>query len=68
MLINIQLTIDQSLVAEAQLVGQHESEAAAIVTALQEYILRHKQLAILDLFGQIEYEPDYDYKQQRQRN
>ena len=63
---NIQLTLDQTLVQEAQQLGQHETETAAIITALQEYITRHKQLAILELFGQIEYEPDYDYKQQRQ--
>lgn len=67
MLMNLQLTIDQTLLQEAKEIGQHESETAAIITALQEYISRHKQLAIRDLFGQIEYEPDYDYKAQRQK-
>ena len=28
---------------------------------------RRKQLKILDLFGQIDYDPDYDYKEQRKR-
>ena len=62
---NIQLSLDTTLVREAQQLGQHETETAAIITALQEYITRHKQLAILELFGQIEYEPDYVYKRQR---
>jgi hypothetical protein len=66
MLLNIQLTIEESLLREAQQLGQHETELAAITTALQEYILRYKQLAIVELFGQIEYDPAYDYKQQRQ--
>jgi len=36
-----------------------------IEEALREYIQRRKQLRVLDLFGTIDYEEDYDYKQQR---
>lgn len=32
----------------------------------RNYIQYRKQLKILELFGTIEYEEDYDYKQQRQ--
>jgi hypothetical protein len=35
--------------------------------ALQEYVQRRKQLKIIELFGTIEYEDDYDYKQQRHK-
>ena len=36
--------------------------------ALEEYIRRRKQKGILDLFGTIEYDEDYDYKEQRKRD
>ncbi|MFP4101636.1 hypothetical protein [Coleofasciculus sp.] len=38
-----------------------------IEAALSEYIKRRKQLKILELFGTMDYEEDYDYKQQRKR-
>jgi hypothetical protein len=37
-----------------------------IEEALREYIQRRQQQKVLDLFGTIDYEEDYDYKQQRQ--
>jgi hypothetical protein len=33
-----------------------------------KYIHRRKQLKILELFGKIDYEENYDYKQQRKIN
>ncbi|HSH05220.1 MAG TPA: type II toxin-antitoxin system VapB family antitoxin [Anaerolineae bacterium] len=63
----IHLTIDDKLVREAQQLGQHESEVAAVVAALEEYVRYQKQLQIIDLFGVIEYDAEYDYKSQRQQ-
>lgn len=37
-----------------------------IEAALREYIQHRKQLKVLELFGAIDYEEYYDYKQQRQ--
>ncbi|GAX39295.1 alanyl-tRNA synthetase [Tolypothrix sp. NIES-4075] len=34
--------------------------------ALREYVQRRKQQMIVDLFGTIDYEEDYTYKEQRQ--
>ena len=34
----------------------------AVTTALKEYVQRRRQQRILDLVGQIEYEPNYDHK------
>ncbi len=62
----IQLTLDEALVEEAKAVGEHPTEVAAVMTALKEYIARHKQAEIIELFGMIEYESSYDYKAQRQ--
>jgi Arc/MetJ family transcription regulator len=61
------LAIDDKLLAEAQKIGGHPTKKATVTEALEEYIRRRKQLEILKLFGQIEYDPDYDYKAGRSR-
>ena len=61
------LAIDDELLAEALRVGGHRTKKATVTEALQEYIQRRKQAEILDLFGQIDYDPEYDYKKQRSR-
>ena len=42
------------------------NEAAEAIGAIHTSNLAAEQLKILDLFGTIDYEEDYDYKQQRQ--
>lgn len=59
---------DSKLVEEAQSIGHHKTEAEAVVAALQEYIERRKRHQILNLFGSVEYDSDYDYKAQRQKS
>jgi metal-responsive CopG/Arc/MetJ family transcriptional regulator len=61
------LQIDQTLLQEAFALSNHSTATALIEAALREYIQRRKQLKILELFGTINYEEDYNYKQQRQR-
>lgn len=61
------LAIDDELLEEALRLGGHRTKKATVNEALQEYIQRRKQLKILDLFGQIDYDPDHDYKAQRRR-
>jgi Arc/MetJ family transcription regulator len=61
------LAIDDELLEEALRVGGHRTKKATVTEALQEYIRRRKQAEILDLFGQIDYDPEYDYKKQRSR-
>ena len=56
------LAIDDKLILEAQSIGKHKTKKAAVTEALLEYIQRRKQMEILDLFGKIDYDPDYDYK------
>lgn len=48
-------------------IGGHKTKREAVTVALQEYIARRKQLGILDLFGTVDYDPDHDYKAERQR-
>ncbi|HZD10625.1 MAG TPA: type II toxin-antitoxin system VapB family antitoxin [Candidatus Binatia bacterium] len=59
------LTIDDRLLEEAKSAGKGQSEEAVVVEALEEYIARRKQRQILELFGTIDYDPEYDYKAQR---
>jgi hypothetical protein len=61
------LAIDDELLEEALRVGGHRTKKATVTEALQEYIRRRRQAQILDLFGQIDYDPEYDYKRQRSR-
>ncbi len=61
------LQIDERLMQEALELGGHRTKRAAVEEALQEYVMRRKQLQVLDLFGTIDYEEDYDYKAQRKR-
>jgi len=59
------LAIDDQLLETAKEIGKHKTKKAAVTEALQEYILRHRQMKILDIFGEVNYDPDYDYKKQR---
>ena len=62
------LAIDDKLIEEARVIGQHRTKKATVTEALQEYIQRRKQVEAIDLFGTIEYDSDYDYKKQRRLN
>ncbi|MBA7562846.1 hypothetical protein ES708_04499 [subsurface metagenome] len=59
------LAIDDKLIEEARLAGLHRTKKAVVTEALIEYIQRRKQAKIINLFGTIEYESDYNYKEQR---
>lgn len=61
------LDIDPQLLKEAQRVGGHRTKKATVNEALEEYIQRHRQQEILKLFGTVDYDPAYDYKEQRRR-
>lgn len=62
------LAIDDKLIEEARRIGGHGTKKQAVTAALDEYIRKRKQLAILDLFGTIEYARTYDYKSNRLRD
>ena len=59
------LALDNDLIEKAKKIGGHKTKKAAVTEALEEYIRRRQQLKIVDLFGTIDFEPDYDYKAQR---
>ena len=44
-----------------------KTKKATVNEALREYIQRRQQATIMDLFGKIDMDPEYDHKRQRRR-
>jgi Arc/MetJ family transcription regulator len=61
------LALDDALIVEAQKLGKHKTKREAVTKALEEYIRKHQQMKIFELEGQIDFDPDYDYKKERRR-
>jgi hypothetical protein len=61
------LAIDDKLIVLAQKIGSHKTKKEAVTVALQEYIAHKKQLAIINSFGKIDFDRNYDYKAGRKR-
>ena len=62
------LALDDQLIEDARVLGRHRTKKAAVTEALKEYVERHRQLGVLGLFNSIEYDPGYDYKEQRKQS
>lgn len=60
------LALDDRLIEEARRAGGHRTKREAVTAALDEYIRRKRQLEVLSHFGTVEFDPDYDYKGERQ--
>ena len=59
------LVIDDQLLEEAQRMGNHKTKGETVSAALSEYIARRKQLEVLEHFGTVDFDPEYDYKRER---
>lgn len=62
------IPIDEELVEEARRAGRHGSREEAIRRALEEYVNHHRRQRIINLFGTVEYEDEYDYKSARRKD
>lgn len=60
------LAVDDALIEEARRVGGHGTKKQTVTVALQEYVARRKQLAVLDLFGSLDFDDAYDAPGRRQ--
>lgn len=63
----ITLLLDDKLIVQAQKAGHHKTKRETVTMALKEYIAHRKQSKIIDLFGTIDFDKDYDYKRARKR-
>ncbi len=61
------LSFDNDLIEKARKIGKHSTQKAVVTEALEEYIQRRKQMEIIDLFGTIDFDSEYDYKNLRGR-
>ena len=61
------LSIDPRLLDRALAVSGERTKKAAVTMALKEFIARREQKRLVELFHSLEWEPDYDYKDERSR-
>jgi hypothetical protein len=61
------LAIDPGLLERALRVSGAKSKTAAVTQALTEFIARREQSRLLELFGALAWDPDFDYKGERTR-
>ena len=61
------LAIDDKILIMAQRIAGIKTKKDTVNLALKEFVQRRKQEEIIGLFGKIEYEEDYDYKDMRNR-
>jgi hypothetical protein len=59
------LALDDRLIEQAKKLGRHRTKKDTVNAALDEYIRRRKQAALVPLFGTIDYDARYDYKRER---
>ena len=61
------LSIDPELLERALEVSGERTKRAAVTKALEEFIARRRQKRLLELFGKLEWDEDFDYKAERSR-
>jgi hypothetical protein len=61
------LALDPALLDRAFEVSGEKTKKAAVTRALEEFIARREQRALVSLFGSLDWDPDYDYKAERSR-
>jgi Arc/MetJ family transcription regulator len=61
------LAIDDRLLDEAKTVGGYRTKRETVNEALREFIQRRQRVELVKLFGQLKYDPRYDYKKERRR-
>lgn len=61
------LAIDDALLEKALEIGGYKSKKDTVNAALEEFIRRRNAKELIKLFGTVDYDPAYDYKQMRSR-
>ena len=61
------LKLDDKMIAEAVRLGSFKTKQEAVNAALSEFVARRNRLRILELAGQIDFDPAWDYKRMRGR-
>jgi hypothetical protein len=61
------LAIDDQLLQEALEISGLKTKKDTVNLALKEFVDRRKQLEIINIFGKMDPDPNYDYKRGRTR-
>ena len=61
------LDLAPELLEEALRVSGEPSAQAVVTKALEEFIARRRQRRILELFGQLDWDPGFDHEAERTR-
>ena len=61
------LSIDPKLLDKALELGGEKTKKATVNQALREFIVRREQERLLDLFGEFDWDDEFDYKRERTR-
>ena len=61
------LAIDDRLIEAARRLGGQKTREAVLTDALREYIQKRRQAPIVQLFGTVDYDADYDFRVARQK-
>ncbi len=61
------LDLDPELLDRAFALSGEKTKKAAVTKALEEFVARRERASLLELFGKLEWDPDYDIKTERNR-
>ena len=61
------LSIDPELLDKALEIGGEKTKKATVTKALREFIVRREQKKLMDPFGTLEWNDDFDYRHERSR-
>ena len=59
------IELNEPLLSKAMRLGGIKTKKEAVNQALFEYVQRREQLRVLDFFGEVDSDPEFDYKKQR---
>jgi hypothetical protein len=61
------LSLDPKLIERALELSGEKTKKAAVTRALEEFIARRRQKALVELMGKLEWDHSFDYKEGRSR-
>ncbi len=61
------LSIEPELLERAVKVSGKKTKTAAVTLALREFVARREQRRLLELFDSLDWDPEFDYKEERSR-
>jgi hypothetical protein len=59
------IELNEPLLSKAMRLRGMKTKKEAVNQALSEYVQRREQLEVLDFFGKVDLDPEFDYKSQR---